>query len=178
MDSRLVKHFEEELEKLNAELRPFDEAVERAEEAERVMGDMEIALKKAQDDRDAVKMALGIAEGKVADAEADLKKAMADFDACKEEVCGLADEAKLAKRDEFMDILAGIEEDVREDAPIDEPAMDEPAMEEPVVEEAPIVEEPIVEEVKVEEPIVEEKPAEDHKAVFDSLMKKRKITIK
>ena len=33
---------------------------------------------------------------------------------------------------------------------------------------------PIVEEKPADEP----KPAEDHKAVFDSLMKKRKITIK
>lgn len=190
MDSRIVKHFEEELEKLNAELKPFDEAVDKALDADKVADDKDLALKKARDSRDDVKAALVFAEEKVALAEKELKEALDFADACKKEVVALKDDEKLAKRDEFIDILDGIEEDVREDAPIDEPSMDEPIVEdEPIIEPDDVCEAPACDECKIDvevkdEPIVEEKPAdepkpaEDHKAVFDSLMKKRHITIK
>ena len=176
MDSRIVKHFEDELAKLNAELKPFDDAMDKALDADKVVDDKDMALKAARDNRDDVKAALVFAEEKVALAEKELKDALDFADACKKEVVALKDDDKLAKRDEFMDILDGIEhpQDVCEDAA--EP--DVPEEEEVVVEEAPVVE-----EVKVEEPIVEEvkveaKPEDDHKAVFDSLVKKRHITIK
>ena len=176
MDSRIVKHFEEELAKLNAELKPFDDAVDKALDADKVADDKDLALKKARDSRDDVKAALAFAEEKVALAEKELKEALDFADACKKEVVALKDDEKLAKRDEFLDILDGIEhpQDVCEDI-IEEPA--------PVVEEVAVVDEPVVEEIVAEEPIVEEvkveeKPAEDHKAVFDSLIKKRHITIK
>lgn len=176
MDSRIVKHFEEELAKLNAELKPFDDAVDKALDADKVADDKDLALKKARDSRDDVKAALSFAEEKVALAEKELKEALDFADTCKKEVVALKDDEKLAKRDEFLDILDGIEhpQDVCEDI-IEEPA--------PVVEEVAVVDEPVVEEIVAEEPIieevkVEEKPAEDHKAVFDSLIKKRHITIK
>lgn len=184
MDDRIKKHFEEELAKLNVELKSFDDAVAKAKEAEALVDDCEVALDKANADRDSVKVALGIAEEKVELASGNLVKALADFEACKSAVCDLADEAKLAKRDEFIDILAEIargeeapDEVCEEVVEASTPEAEEPAVEEKVeevVEEAPIVEETAVVEPQVEV-AVEEKPAEDHKAIFESLIRKHSI---
>jgi len=186
MDSRIVKHFEEELEKLNVELRPFDKAVDKALDADKAADDKDLALKKARDSRDDVKAALVFAEEKVALAEKELKEALDFADACKKEVVALKDDDKLAKRDEFLDILDELKAEPEEDQPhFDEPVVeDEPIIEPDAVCEPPVCDECVIDVEVKDEPIVEEKPADEpkaeaeHKAVFDSLMKKRHITIK
>lgn len=177
MDNRIVKHFEEELKKLNVELKAFDEAVEKEAIAALTADEKDFALKQARDERDNIKQALAVADEKVALAEKELNDAVDFMNACKAEADRLEDADKIAKRDEFLDILDELKaedvkvevvEDVKaEDLVEDEPECDECEIEVPV-------EEP-VKEVKIDEP--EAQP--EHKAVFDSLLKKRAhITIK
>lgn len=179
MDNRIVKHFEEELNKLNVELKAFDDAVEKEAIAALKADEKDFALKQAKDERDDIKQALAVADEKVALAEKELNDAVDFMNACKAEADRLEDADKIAKRDEFIDILAELDgkaEDVKvevvddvkaEDLVEDEPECDECKIEVPV-------EEP-VKEVKIDEPVAQP----EHKAVFDSLLKKRAhITIK
>jgi len=177
MDNRIVKHFEEELAKLNIELKPFDEAMDKTIDANKVVDDKDCALKAARDSRDDVKAALAFAEEKVALAERELADALNFADACKKEVLALKDDDKLAKRDEFLDILdelkaEDVEVEVVDDVKDEDIVEDEPECAECKIEVP--VEEP-VKEVKIDEPVAQP----EHKAVFDSLLKKRAhITIK